>query len=316
MRDVQHPSLIVAVALASYVAAVANAETSRTVRLPGNVVLEMAWIPAGTFVMGSPASESPRRADEGPQTTVTLSHGFWLGRTHVTIAQWQAVMGTDVRGQLTKLIADDTQHELGGKRQTRRAYMNFSLEHLDDYLANEASDLPMYFVSWEDAREFGRRLTASERASGRLPKGYEYGLPTEAQWEYAARAGSRRDTYAPLESIAWYDANSAQDYAGKGFRLSGGATGGPHAVAGKVPNKLGLYDMAGNVWQWCRDWYGPYPGGRITDPVGPTSGTMRVNRGGSFGSSAADGRSAARAANPPPEASAYRGFRIALVAFN
>jgi len=184
---------------------------------------------------------------------------------------------------------------------------------VDTYLANEADDLPMYFVSWEDAQEFCRRLTAIELAAGRLPKGYEYALPTEAQWEYAARGGTRTATYAPLGTIAWYDDNSWQGYVGKGFKVAGGIAG-PRSVAGKAPNNWGLYDMAGNVWQWCSDWYGPYPGGKLVDPTGPASGTMRVNRGGSFGSAAADERSASRAGNPPMEASAYRGFRLALVA--
>jgi sulfatase modifying factor 1 len=289
-------------------------QSARTLRLPGDVKLELAWIPAGTFVMGSPAAESGRRADENPQTTVTLSRGFWLGRTHVTIAQWRSVMGVGLRGQLVKMIEDEEPHDLGGKLQTRREYMGFSPGQVDDYLAGEADDLPMYFVSWEDAMEFCRRLSALERAAGRLPEGYEYDLPSEAQWEYAARAGSREANYQTLDAIAWYDANSAQGYAGKGFKVAGGANGGPHAVGLKSPNHWGLYDTAGNVWQWCRDWYAPYSGGKLVDPAGPPSGTLRVNRGGSFGSSARDERSASRAANPPMEASAYRGFRLALVA--
>jgi len=172
----------------------------------------------------------------------------------------------------------------------------------------------VYFVSWDDAVEFCRRLNALARAAHRLPAGYEYNLPTEAQWEYAARAGTRGAIYAaPLDAIAWYDGNSADGYQGKGFKVASGATGGPRAAAGKRPNYFGLYDMLGNVWQWCRDWYGPYPGGEAVDPTGPASGTGRVNRGGSFGSGAGDERSASRAGNPPAEASAYRGFRVALV---
>jgi formylglycine-generating enzyme required for sulfatase activity len=299
-------------------AATAGPETrtaNLTLALSPSVGLELVWIPAGTFLMGSPAAEPLRHADEGPRTRVRLTTGFWLGRTHVTIAQWEAVMGRDVREQLLHLIDDDSLHDVAGKRQTLREYMHFSRDSVDRYLANESDDLPMYFVSWYDAMEFCRRLTALERAAGRLPAGYEYDLPTEAQWEYAARAGTRGAIYTPvLDAIAWYDANSAQGYLGKGFAVAGGATGGPRPVAGKAPNHWGLYDMAGNVWQWCRDWYGPYPGGSVTDPAGPPGGTLRVNRGGSFGSGAGDERSARRAGNPAFEASAYRGFRVALVA--
>jgi sulfatase modifying factor 1 len=282
--------------------------------LPGKVMLEMVWIPEGSFTMGSPASEPFRRADESPQTKVTFKKGFWLGRTHVTIGQWKSVMRRDVRAQLMHLLDDDALYDLGGKRQTKRDYMNFSREKAAEYLANETAELPMYFVSWDDAMEFCRRLNALERAAGRLPAGYEYDLPTEAQWEYAARAGTSSATYAePLDAIGWYAANSADGYQGKGFKLASGANGGPRSVASKRSNNWGLYDMAGNVWQWCRDWYGPYPGGEVTEPTGPASGTGHVNRGGSFGSGAGDERSASRANNPQAEGSAYRGFRLALV---
>ena len=190
------------------------------------------------------------------------------------------------------------------------------------YLADEDDNLPMYFVSWNDAMEFCKKLNESEHAAGRLPNGYEYSLPTEAEWEYACRAGTTDATYVgPLvvegrrspvmDNIAWYDANSPDGYTGKGFNVSG-HTGGPHAVAQKQANAWGLYDMSGNLLEWCRDWYGTYPGGSLTDPAGPAAGAERVNRGGSFGSGLRDERSANRAKNPPAEASAYRGFRLAL----
>jgi formylglycine-generating enzyme required for sulfatase activity len=281
--------------------------------LPNGATLEMVWIPPGVFTIGSPDSETLRRADEGPEMQVMISRGFWLGKTMVTIGQWKSVMGLGVRAQLDKMLQDDTLYDLGGQRQTRREFMRFSRAQEARYLAGESDDLPVYFVSWLDAMEFCEKLNQIGRASGTLPAGYAFNLPTEAQWEYAGRAGTTGPTYSgeALGHIAWFNANSPNGYTGKGFNVSG-RTGGPHPVAQLEPNAWGLYDMLGNVWQWCRDWYGPYPGGSALDPTGPAFGEFRVNRGGSFGSAVRDERCANRAKNPPPEASAYRGFRLAL----
>ncbi|MGA2541130.1 MAG: SUMF1/EgtB/PvdO family nonheme iron enzyme [Verrucomicrobiota bacterium] len=114
-----------------------------------------------------------------------------------------------------------------------------------------------------------------------------------------------------LDNIAWYNGNSPDGYTGRGFNISG-RTGGPHPVAQKQPNPWGLCDMTGNLWQWCHDWCGPYPGGASTNPAGPAAGTERVNRGGSFGSGPREERCGNRAKKPPAEASTYRGFRLAL----
>ncbi len=291
--------------------------------LATNVILTMVWIPPGQFVMGSPPHDLSARSDESPPTQVTLTRGFWLGKTAVTIGQWKSMMGVGVRGQLVRMLRDDTLYSLGGTQQTVRAFMRFSRDtDPDQYLAGESDDLPMYFVSWNDALEFCGKLNERERRAGRLPAGYEYNLPTEAQFEYACRAGATNAAYAVaaaedgsgrsgLGAIAWYNANSWDGYTGKGFKVSG-RTGGPRPVAQKQPNAWGLYDMLGNVWQWCRDGYGPYPGGTVKDPIGRVSGMVRVNRGGSFGSGPRDERSASRAKNPLVEASAYRGFRLAL----
>jgi formylglycine-generating enzyme required for sulfatase activity len=291
--------------------------------LDDQATLDMQWIPAGTFVMGSSESDSFAKVDERPQTRVTLAKGFWLGKTTVTIGQWKSMTGLGVRTQLVRIIHDDTLYDFDGKKETARDYMRFSRDaDPAQYLAREFDSLPMYFVSWNDAMEFCKDLTERERAAGRLPAGYEYNLPTEAEWEYACRAGTTDATYAGplvaengkspmLDNLAWYSGNSPNGYTGKGFNVSG-RTGGPHPVAQKQPNAWGLYDMTGNLWQWCRDWYGSYPGGNLTDPTGPATGTDRVNRGGSFGSGPRDERSANHAKNPPAEASAYRGFRVAL----
>jgi formylglycine-generating enzyme required for sulfatase activity len=270
---------------------------------------KMVWIEPGTFMMGSPVSEAGRHEDEA-QFRVTLTHGYWMGATEVTVAQWREVMGEDLRGHLAKVIKDDTLYDFAGKKQTIRAFMNMTLDgDIGRYLANEDGALPMYFTSWNDAIEYCSRLTDRERKAGRLPAGYQYTLPTEAQWEYACRAGGTEATYGAVDKIAWYGTNSTEGYSGKSL---GRTVAGPRSVGGKQPNAWGLYDMAGNLWEWCLDWYGPYPTGSAVDPAGPATGVYRVNRGGSWGSGATAERSANRATNPQAEASAWRGFRVAL----
>ena len=154
-------------------------------------------------------------------------------------------------------------------------------------------------VSWNDVQEFINRLNG--RSGGR-----RYRLPTEAEWEYAARAGTRTDTYAGdltrprggdpvLHRIAWFVQNSG---------------GRPQPVGGKTPNAWGLHDMLGNMWEWVGDWFWYYPGGRVTDPVGPTSGSERVIRGGSWNYRARHCRSANRGWIPPSDRSHYLGFRL------
>lgn len=288
--------------------------------LPGNTRIDMMWVRAGTFVMGSPLSETGRKPDEGPETEVILTKGYWLGKTEVTIGQWKAVTGLSMRDQVVNMLKDDSVYDFGDRRAVLRDFMHFDPNDPDKIMANQGDSLPMYFVSWNDAIEFCRKLTILERAAGRLPEGYVYNLPTEAQWEFACRAGTRDATFEGpmvidrghafvLENTAWYGANSANGYMGK--RLGQNAAG-PRNAGDKEANPWGLQDMYGNLWEWCRDWYGPYPGGQLVDPVGPATGTGRVNRGGSWGSGAADERSANRAKNPQPEKSAWRGFRISL----
>jgi formylglycine-generating enzyme required for sulfatase activity len=207
-----------------------------------------------------------------------------------------------------KLLNDDSLYDFEGKKMRIRDFMHFEQNDADKVMANEDDQLPMYFVSWNEAMDFCRKLTEKERAAGKLPTGYEYTLPTEAQWEYACRAGA--STASNLDSIAWYSKTSAKGY--KGRTLGNNPPAGPRDVGTKMPNQLGMYDMLGNLWEWCRDWYGPYPGGNVSDPLGPATGVDRVNRGGSWGSGPNDERPANRAKNPPNEVSAWRGFRIAL----
>ena len=224
--------------------------------------LEMAYIRPGTFTTGSPNSEEGHRNDEGPQTQVTLSKGYWLGKTVVTQDQWEALMGSNPS--------------------------NF-----------KGADRPVETVSWDDAMEFCRKLTERERSAGRLPEGYEYTLPTEAQWEYACRAGATGPYGGDgnLNDMGWYNQNS------------GNTT---HPVGKKLANAWGLYDMHGNVWEWCFDWYGNYSGGTVRDPTGPASGSARVFRGGCWFQDGVGCRSAFRSWHEPGYRLFNLGFRLAL----
>ena len=213
-------------------------------------------IAGGTFSMGSMSGGS----DEQPVTTVTL-RPFWLAKTEVTQAQWEAVMGS--------------------------TSSNF-----------RGGQLPVENVSWDDAMEFCRKLTERERQAGRLPSGTIYTLPTEAQWEYACRAGTTGDYAGEVDAMAWYAKNS------------GAAT---HEVGTKQANAWGLHDMHGNVWEWCADWYADkLPGGSVSDFKGAASGSVRVARGGSWRSDAANCRSADRDWISPGYRNDYLGFRLAL----
>jgi formylglycine-generating enzyme required for sulfatase activity len=145
--------------------------------------------------------------------------------------------------------------------------------------------------------EFCRRLTERGRTEGWLPPGYTVTLPSEAQWEYACRAGTTDDFGGRMEFVGWYSGNS-EDHT--------------HVAGRKKPNAWGLDDMHGNVWEWCLDWYGTYPGGSVTDPTGATSGTRRVIRGGSWSSVSARCRASVRDGWKPGERGNDVGFRLAL----
>lgn len=239
----------------------ARAEPARVI---SDLALELIWIEPGTFTMGSPSDEAERNKAEGPLTRVTLTRGFWLGKTEVTQAQYEAVAGTN----------PSTFKENGG-------------------------DAPVERVSWIDAMAFCRKLTERERAAGRLPDGYAYTLPTEAQWEFAHRAGSTGAYPGEPDVTAWHAANSQ---------------GTTHPVAKKRANAWGFHDMAGNVIEWCLDWYGNYPGGAVSDPPGPARGYYRMALGGSWRTDARLGRSAARSGGSEGRLDYTIGFRLALSA--
>ena len=277
-----------------------------------DLALEMEPIAAGTFRMGSPVNEPGRGANEGPQTVVSISRPFWLGRTPVTHGQWKAIMGTDLTGQAQKASASDND------------FIQL-LARCDDATA-------MYFVNWHEAMAFCEKLNARARADGSLPAGYEFTLPTEAQWEYACRAGTTDATYAGplpimddnsapvLDPIAWYAGNSGVGYDGPPWgsivavgKPAANGRSGPRQVGGKQPNAWGLYDMLGNVRQWCRDFPAEVlPGGSVTDPTGPATGSDRVVRGSSWHSDPGYCRAALRAWSSPDSRVQFIGFRVAL----
>jgi formylglycine-generating enzyme required for sulfatase activity len=239
--------------------------------ITNSIGMKLIYCPSGSFRMGSLAGEKDRSMKE-EQVSVTISKGFYLGKYTVTQVEFKAVMGTT---------------PWAGKAG-------------DDYPATD--------VDWKNAAEFCRKLTARESQAGRLPQGYVYALPTEAQREYACRAGTTTaysfgDDAGNLGDYAWWG----------GFSAGGNAKTEQyaHRVGQKKPNPWGLYDMHGNVWEWCRDFYAEkLPGG--TDPLVET-GFYRVIRGGSWINSAAGCRSANRSRAEPWEGISTLGFRASLV---
>ena len=223
------------------------------------LVLAVRWVPAGRFTMGSPESEEDRRLDE-TQHEVVLSRGFFMAETECTQGQWEMAMGSNPSG-------------------------------------SKGANRPVEQVSWSDAVEYCRKLTVKQRDEGLLPVGWEWRLPTEAEWEYAARAGTTGARHGELDAIAWHNNNSGSE---------------THAVGAMQANAWGLHDMMGNVWEWCSDWSGDYPTGGVTDPTGPKSGSNRIYRGGSWNSVAGYVRSSFRLSFEPGSSNHLVGFRPVL----
>ncbi len=189
----------------------------------------MIRVPAGTFTMGSPESEEGHQLCE-QQREITFVHDFYLGKTPVTQAQYEAIIGRN-----------PTDHQRIG-------------------------DAPVDSVTWEQASEYCQELTKLDRQAGVLPENWEYRLPTEAEWEYACRAGSADPRHGPLDAVAWYSANAKDK---------------PHAVGQKQANAWGFQDMLGNLAEWCQDWF-------------CVAGSARSARGGCYFNSARFCRSAHR----------------------
>jgi formylglycine-generating enzyme required for sulfatase activity len=233
----------------------------------------MVFIPPNTFAMGSPTNEPGRNIFEGAQSTVTLTRGFWIGRHEVTQGEYLDVTGTnptDFPGDLSRSISS---------------------------------------VSWFDATNYCWLLTQRELAAGRIPLGSHYRLPTEAEWECAARAGTTTRfsygdddvNYTSLTNYAWFLDLGHPDLI-------------VHPVGQKLSNPWGLYDMSGNVWEWCQDWYGDQVGGVQTDPQGPASNVqgLKVIRGGAYDYDNSSCRSASRFFRFANWPDSDVGFRVVL----
>jgi formylglycine-generating enzyme required for sulfatase activity len=270
-----------------------RAAPAPTVPIP---LLDYVKIPAGTFVMGSPPGEVVgwTAAWGETQHTVTLTHDFYMSAYEVTQAKYLALMG-----------------------------YNPSFFTTQDFLTNPIPpDLqrPVDSVSWYDATNYCWQLTQSERAAGRLPQGWEYRLPTEAEWEYACRAGTTTTfTYGPALRSGMANFDGRGEYeggVGASYNPDGIFLERTTAVGSYEANAFGLYDMHGNVWEWCLDRLGTYPTDypteSVTDPQGPSTGPGRVTRGGCLVNEAAYCRSATRGIANPAQGANTRGFRPVL----
>ena len=236
------------------------------------VTFTMVAVEGGAFTMGATAEQGSDAYDrEKPAHEVTLS-SFCIGQTEVTQALWQAVMGSNP------------------------SYFSSS----NGYATN--LQRPVERVSWNDCQTF---ITKLNQLTGRT-----FRLPTEAEWEFAARGGNLSQGYKyagsnTIGDVAWYWDNIPS-------QSDGTAGYGTQTVATKAPNELGLYDMSGNVWEWCQDWYGSYSGDAQTNPVGPSTGSYRVYRGGCWGDYAGYCRVSYRRNDSPSDAGTYLGLRLAL----
>jgi formylglycine-generating enzyme len=258
-------------------------------------VPNLIHVKSGVFLMGSPENEASRREDE-TQHPVKVS-SFFIASTPVTLGQFEYFVQES--GYQTDADKDGGSYIWTGKKFTKKAGVNWRCDVSGKIQTNK--EHPVLHVSWNDAIDYCKWLGQKW--------GIQCRLPTEAEWEYAARGGNQSGGYEysgsnELKEVSWYSENA------------GGKT---HPVGQKKPNELGLYDMSGNVWEWCQDWYDEkyyekYKSkGTVEDPAGPDSGSYRVVRGGSWSNNAEDCRAAYRNRNLPGNRRSTLGFRPVFV---
>ena len=284
----------------------------RLVKTVDGVEYAFRWCPPGKFMMGSPKSEWDSAEITGEdydetQHEVTLTQGFWMLETEVTQGMWQSVMGTSLETQAQKMLDDD--RDLGVVPYTKVTLRDIHAVYSDrepstltakDVVFGKGSNYPMYFVSWGDCQEFCQKLSSKI--------GMKISLPTEAQWEYACRAGTTTP-FSFGSTLNGDKANCDGNYP-YGTETKGKYLKKTVPVKSYIPNAWGLYDMHGNVWEWCQDWYDEYPSGAVTDPTGPNGGSNRVIRGGGWNSLARLCRSAYRNWSSADNWFNHRGFRV------
>ena len=275
---------IITLAISAMLSLSAMAQEKQTITVNG-VTFKMIKVEGGTFKMGAQSTDpSGENYDseacgwEQPVHSVTLSD-YYIGETEVTQELWEAVMGTTIEQQ----------------RQKEQEYWEPDLG-----LYGQGATYPMYYISWEECQEFIAKLNQLT--------GKRFRLPTEAEWEYAARGGNKSRGYKysgsnTIGDVAWYRVNAyAVGESSPAY--------GSHPVGTKSPNELGLYDMSGNVWEWCSDWDGDYSSSSQTNPTGPTSGAARVGRGGGWSFGAQYCRVAYRFRLSPGNRGDTFGFRL------
>jgi formylglycine-generating enzyme required for sulfatase activity len=248
------------------------------VRADNGLKMKFVWCPPGRFSMGNSTSKQIGSLNKHP-VVVTLTKGFWLGKYEVTQGEWERVMNTT---------------PWKGKKEIK-----------------EGAEYPATFVNLRDAEAFAAALTLHERSAGRLPEDCQYILPSEAQWEYACRAGAQEPALYSFGN----DESQLSDYAWWGALCDNGNTTTErhsHPVGLKKPNAWGLHDLHGNVWEWCRDGYDDrLLGGN--DPERTQNLACRVIRGGCWGSGASMCRTATRDGSGAETQGANKGFRLSLI---
>jgi formylglycine-generating enzyme required for sulfatase activity len=269
-----------------------SSETEEGGKIRNDLGMEFVYIYPGSFIMGSSEKEAERDVDER-QHRVTLTKGFYMQTTEVTERQWRFFVRET--GYRSEAETSGGAYYWTGEKWEKNKNINWKNPGF-----TQGENDPVTCVSWNDAEEFIEWISKRD--------GQRYSLPTEAQWEYAARAG----TTTPFAFGKCLSSDQA-NYDGN-YPMSGCSKGNYRKettpVASFPANEWGLHDMNGNVWEWCSDWYGEYPSGEVTDPSGPNSGSERVLRGGSWYDDASNCRAPDRYRGRPSDLITFTGFRL------